>query len=128
MGVGDLNFQSSSSGEGNIIRAATSSIVLKAEGFGNVGMRGQVYVDNLHFTGGTVAATSDSYENIVLKPYGDGTVQSPFNSQFGNLLFSGNTISETTTDGDILLTPNGDGKVVVPHLTGVSVTATKLSL
>jgi hypothetical protein len=124
--VGELTFQAISTGEGNSSRADTENIVLKAQGFGNVDMRGKVFVDNFQFIGGTITATNSTYENIVLKPFGDGTVQSPMDSQFGNLLFSGNTISEITTDGNILLTPNGTGKVGISRLNSAYVKTTKL--
>jgi hypothetical protein len=34
-----------------------------------------------------------------------------------NIEIDGNTISSTDTDGDINLTPNGDGEIVSPHIT-----------
>jgi len=46
----------------------------------------------------------------------------------GNLLFSGNTISSTDPNGNIFITPNGTGVVIVPTLTGTTINGGNLRL
>jgi hypothetical protein len=46
----------------------------------------------------------------------------------GNLLFSGNTISSTDPNGNIFITPDGTGEVIVPTLTGTTINGGNLRL
>ena len=95
---------------------------------------GQWHIDQISINGDTISTTSNN--NLVLFPDNTGKVgvntSSPeyeltVEGDFGvdNLKMDANTISTTNTNGDLTLSPNGTGSVVIDS---VSVSYTHLTL
>ena len=85
------------------------------------GGTGEYYYDNiaglLNFIGGTIPAALTSSKVIYIVGYRYiglvGVTNLPSNTAIGNLNFTGTTISSSTLNGNIVLTPNGNGIVQV---------------
>lgn len=82
------------------------------------------YSQLLHIDGGPAAS-----EKVVYSGTGVATALSvgTGSASVDNLKFDGNTISSTNTNGDINLTPNGTGSVVIPTATFTTLVATTFS-
>jgi hypothetical protein len=79
---------------------------------GGAGIAGALYV------GGAISAESASFASINNTPIGNTT---PSSGAFtvldvDNIRIDGNAITSTNTDGDITLTPNGTGKLVLNNV------------
>jgi len=85
------------------------------------GGTGEYYYDNiaglLNFIGGTIPAALTSSKVIYIVGYRYiglvGVTHLPSNTAIGNLNFTGTTISSSSLNGNIVLTPNGNGIVQV---------------
>lgn len=85
------------------------------------GGTGEYYYDNiaglLNFIGGTIPAALTSSKVIYIVGYRYiglvGVTNLPSNTAIGNLNFTGTTISSSSLNGNIVLTPNGNGIVQV---------------
>ena len=85
------------------------------------GGTGEYYFDNiaglLNFIGGTIPAALTSSKVIYIVGYRYiglvGVTNLPSNTNIGNLNFTGTTVSSSTLNGNIILTPNGNGIVQV---------------
>lgn len=82
------------------------------------------YSQLLHVDGGPAAS-----EKVVYSGTGVATALSvgTGSASVDNLKFDGNTISSTNTNGDINITPNGTGAVVIPTATFTTLNATTFS-
>lgn len=82
------------------------------------------YSQLLHVDGGPAAS-----EKVVYSGTGVATALSvgTGSASVDNLKFDGNTISSTNTNGDINITPNGTGAVVIPAATFTTLLATTFS-
>jgi hypothetical protein len=82
------------------------------------------YSQLLHVDGGPAAS-----EKVVYSGTGVATALSVGigSASVDNLKFDGNTISSTNTNGDINITPNGTGAVVIPTATFTTLNATTFS-
>ena len=82
------------------------------------------YSQLLHVDGGPAAS-----EKVVYSGTGVATALSvgTGSASVDNLKFDGNTISATNTNGDINITPNGTGAVVIPTATFTTLNATTFS-
>lgn len=82
------------------------------------------YSQLLHVDGGPAAS-----EKVVYSGTGVATALSvgTGSASVDNLKLDGNTISSTNTNGDINLTPNGTGSVVIPTATFTTLAATTFS-
>lgn len=82
------------------------------------------YSQLLHVDGGPAAS-----EKVVYSGTGVATALSigTGSASVDNLKFDGNTISSTNTNGDINITPNGTGSVVIPVATFTTIAGTTMS-
>jgi hypothetical protein len=82
------------------------------------------YSQLLHVDGGPAAS-----EKVVYSGTGVATALSvgTGSASVDNLKFDGNTISSTNTNGDINITPNGTGSVVIPTATFTTIAGTTVS-
>jgi hypothetical protein len=79
---------------------------------GGVGIGGALYVN------GAISAQSASFASINNTPIGNSTPSTGAFTQLDtdNIRIDGNTISSTDTNGNITLTPNGTGKLVLNNV------------
>lgn len=107
---------------------------------GDLSVTGQATIDNLNLNGNTLSST-DVDGGIIIDPNGNGDIDLTVSGtgvinlgsssitidasgimtisgqlNIDNLRFDSNTISSTDTDGNIVLSPNGTGDVVVDSL------------
>ena len=101
-----------------------------ADSTGKITVSTELAVDNLNFSGNAITSTNTN-GNIALTPNGTGEVDiskvdiaggeidavtlgtnsAVTEAQIDNINIDGNTISTTDTDGDLILSPDGDGVV-----------------
>lgn len=91
--------------------AATNTTTGALTVAGGAGIAGALYV------GGAISALSASFESINNTPIGNVTPSTGKFTQLDvdNIRVDANTISSTNTDGDINLTPNGAGRVILTN-------------
>lgn len=114
--VGNLRFS------GNTISTANvnGNLILAPDGTGTVN------IANANITGGTIGGAvsfaGGSFTSITL--VSATTITGVTTTNGGNLRLSGNTLSSTDTNGNVLLTPNGTGKVLATKAFGYGGTGT----
>jgi hypothetical protein len=92
--------------------AATGSATGALQVAGGASIEGALYI------GGALAAGSGSFTSINNTPIGNTTPSTGVFTQVDvdNIRIDGNAITSTNTDGDITLTPNGTGKLVLNNV------------
>jgi hypothetical protein len=91
---------------------ATSTTTGALQVSGGAGIAGALYV------GGAISAESASFASINNTPIGNVTPSTGAFTQLDvdNIRINGNALTSTNTDGDITLTPNGSGKLVLNNV------------
>ena len=134
--TGDLDVDNININGNTIVSTDTNGdITISPDGTGTVIIDTDLDVDNININGNTITST-DTNGNIVITPNGTGEVDiSKVDIDSGaidgvtlgtnsvvtdlrvdNIKVDGNAITSTDTNGDITITPNGDGKIVLDGL------------
>lgn len=134
--TGDLDVDNINIDGNTIISTDTNGdITISPNGTGTVVIDTDLDVDNININGNTITST-DTDGNIVITPNGTGEVDiskvdidsgaidgvtlgtnsAVTDLRVDNIKVDGNAITSTDTNGDITITPNGDGKIVLDGL------------
>ena len=134
--TGDLDVDNININGNTIISTDTNGdITISPDGTGTVIIDTDLDVDNININGNTITST-DTNGNIVITPNGTGEVDiskvdidsgaidgvtlgtnsAVTDLRVDNIKIDGNAITSTDTDGDITITPNGNGKIVLDGL------------
>ena len=134
--TGDLDVDNININGNTIISTDTNGdITISPDGTGTVIIDTDLDVDNININGNTITST-DTDGNIVITPNGTGEVDiskvdidsgaidgvtlgtnsAVTDLRVDNIKVDGNAITSTDTDGDITITPNGNGKIVLDGL------------
>lgn len=111
---GDLTI--APNGTGSVVLSSTKASTSTTTGAlvvsGGVGIAGTLYV------GGAISAQSASFASINNTPIGNITPSTGAFTQLDtdNIRIDGNAITSTNVNGDITLTPNGTGKLVLNNV------------
>jgi hypothetical protein len=103
-------------GTGSVLLTSTKASTSTSTGAlvvtGGVGIGGALYVS------GAISAQSASFASINNTPIGNTTPSTGAFTQLDtdNIRLDGNAISSTNTNGDITITPNGTGKLVLNNV------------
>ena len=134
--TGDLDVDNINIDGNTIISTDTNGdITISPNGTGTVVIDTDLDVDNINIDGNTITSTNTD-GNIVITPNGTGEVDiskvdidsgaidgvtlgtnsAVTDLRVDNIKVDGNAITSTDTDGDITITPNGNGKIVLDGL------------